>query len=183
MANIYFGYLYNDEGYHGDHIDLFGERVAQRFAEDHLQTSPHIMITDTLDCAAFETQNGQIVYDGLNAELPDKELIRVLYVRPDVEPMELYMLNDLKSFQEAVGGYIEVVPLGDGETLLVCNEEGKLQGLEPNRVVGNDIIMGNFVVCGQGCEDFAGLTNRQVSEWGDRFWEYGMEEPTGPGMQ
>ncbi len=39
-----------------------------------------------------------------------------------------------------VGGYIEVLPLSD--VCLVCNEDGKLLGLEGNRRLGNDIIVG-----------------------------------------
>jgi Domain of unknown function (DUF3846) len=42
----------------------------------------------------------------------------------------------LEQLQTAVGGHLEVVPLFthlNGETCVVfCNEEGKLEGLEPN---------------------------------------------------
>jgi len=37
----------------------------------------------------------------------------------------------LEELQKAVGGYIQVVNLGNG-TLLVINEEGKLRGLKEN---------------------------------------------------
>ncbi len=37
----------------------------------------------------------------------------------------------LKELQEIVGGYIEIVPTKDGR-IMVCNEEGKLDGLPRN---------------------------------------------------
>lgn len=37
----------------------------------------------------------------------------------------------LESLQGIVGGYIQVLPLSDGQ-ILVINEEGKLEGLEIN---------------------------------------------------
>jgi len=58
----------------------------------------------------------------------------------------------LKELQKAVGGYIELVQLLDGN-IMIINEEGKLNDLEPNHVAtekafpkGGDIIVGNAVV-------------------------------------
>ena len=48
-------------------------------------------------------------------------------------------LNTLKAMQELVGGHIEIVDYQGA--CLVCNEEGKLLGLEPNRRVGQDVIL------------------------------------------
>ena len=39
--------------------------------------------------------------------------------------------NDLKSFQDIVGGYIEAVTLSP-DLVIICNEEGRLMGLEEN---------------------------------------------------
>lgn len=35
------------------------------------------------------------------------------------------------------------------DVCILCNEEGKLIGLEPNRRLGNDILVGVFYVTGQ----------------------------------
>lgn len=60
----------------------------------------------------------------------------------------------LEYMQKVVGGYIEIVPLQDGR-LLVCNEEGKIQGLPENKHATmiweesygkTDIIMGNVII-------------------------------------
>ena len=44
--------------------------------------------------------------------------------------------NDLKSLQQAVGGYIETLPSWFEDVVLICNEEGKLKRMEPNRAIG-----------------------------------------------
>ena len=46
-----------------------------------------------------------------------------------------------------MGGYIDIVGLDDNVCILL-NDEGKLIGLEGNRRIGSDIIVGDFFVCG-----------------------------------
>ena len=74
--------------------------------------------------------------------LPKEPEITVLKVEPGKEPEEVTIPNTLEAMQEMVGGFIEIVYLDD--VCLVCNEEGKLMGLEGNRRVGRDIISGTF---------------------------------------
>ena len=68
----------------------------------------------------------------------------------DVKP------EDIGWFQQTVGGYIEVVPLGGG-MLMVLNEEGKLKGLPINRrateLYPSDIIVGDVIITGLSDED------------------------------
>ena len=77
--------------------------------------------------------------------------IKVLMVAPGEHPREVVLKNDLDALQKAVSigcdyqGLIEVVGLGDG-VCIICNEEGKLLGLEGNRRLGGDIIAGVFYV-------------------------------------
>lgn len=60
----------------------------------------------------------------------------------------------LEELQAVVGGYIEIVKFSDGH-LLVCNEEGKLMGLELNpnasafcQVRGRrEVIVGDVLIC------------------------------------
>ena len=78
--------------------------------------------------------------------MKEKE-IKVLKVKPHEHP-EVYMLkNTLEAMQEAVGGYIDILGLDDNVCILL-NDEGKLIGLEGNRRIGSDIIVGDFFVCG-----------------------------------
>ena len=61
--------------------------------------------------------------------------IRVLKVEPQKEPEVVTIKNDLESMQEAVGGLIEIIDLSE-TACVICNEEGKLNGLEGNRSLG-----------------------------------------------
>lgn len=79
--------------------------------------------------------------------------------------------NTLEAKQEYVGGNIEAAYFWDAPVAVVCNEEGKLNGLEPCRAIfddgGNilDIIVGPFLVCGLGDEGFVSLTQEQQKEY------------------
>ena len=80
--------------------------------------------------------------------------ITVLKVAPLCIPEVVTLKNDLRSLQEAVSidapsvGLIEIVSL-DSKTCILCNEEGKLIGLQPNRHLGCDVLCGVFYVVGQ----------------------------------
>ena len=87
-----------------------------------------------------------------------KVIIKEVGNAPQVKEIE----NKLDVFQGIVGGYIEVVRVG-ADILLICNEEGKLQGLPPNFGVGRDVIVGTAIfVAFDGSEDFAGLSDEQI---------------------
>jgi hypothetical protein len=88
------------------------------------------------------------------------EDIIVLYVgkEPKVESHDL----SLKTMQGLVNGYIEVVPLCS-EFVLVCNEEGKLQDLEPNFALKmSDVVCGDAFICKSNGENLIGLTDDDI---------------------
>ena len=64
--------------------------------------------------------------------------ITVLKVEPGKAPEQITIPNTLRAMQELVSGHIEIVDYQGA--CLVCNEEGKMLGLEPNRRVGQDVI-------------------------------------------
>lgn len=100
-----------------------------------------------------------------------EDQIRVLKVEPGKEPEQTMMENTLEAMQSMVGGYIEMVSL-DERTLLVCNEEGKLMGLEGNRRLGSDIIAGTFFVVGDdGCGNLCSLDAHQLNQYTQQFAE------------
>ena len=80
--------------------------------------------------------------------------ITVLMVEPGQHPKVTTLKDDLDSLQKAVSigadyqGLIEIVSLGNGDCIM-CNEEGKLIGLEGNRRLGNDILVGVCWLIGQ----------------------------------
>ena len=85
--------------------------------------------------------------------MKEKE-IKVLMVEPGKAPTVTTIKNDLRSLQEAVSigaeyvGYIEIIGIDD-DVCILCNEEGKLINLEPNRRFYNDVICGVFYVVGE----------------------------------
>lgn len=96
--------------------------------------------------------------------------LTVVMVEPHKAPYVAEVDDELSALQKAVGGYIEVVGNGDG-TLIICNVEGKLQGLEGNRRIrdGSSIIAGTFFVVGDDGENFRSLTESEVTRYMDRF--------------
>ena len=76
--------------------------------------------------------------------------IKALMVAPKEYPKVVTLKTDLDSLQKAVSigagyqGLIEIIHLEKG-VCLICNEEGKLNGLEGNRRLSNDIILSMFL--------------------------------------
>ena len=110
--------------------------------------------------------------------MPKKNEIKVLMVKPGEKPYVTVIKNDLHAMQEAVDGLIEILPLTQN-AVLVCNEEGKINGLPGNRRIENgDIIAGNFFIAGDtGRGDLTDLTARQAAEYENRFGEIEHFEP------
>jgi hypothetical protein len=98
-------------------------------------------------------------------------------VEPYKLPCMVELNNDLESLQKAVSigadeqGLIELVHLEDNAYIL-CNEEGKLIGLEPNRRLGEDILCGVFYVVADDEEgNLVSLTEAQKERYARMFWE------------
>ena len=113
--------------------------------------------------------------------------IKALKVAPLERPEICYLENNLESLQKAVSigadyvGLIEIIDL-DERACIVCNEEGKLINLTPNRMLGDDIICGVFYVTGQNDEgDLASLTDEQIEHYSEVFGniEYFMQGDDG----
>ena len=104
--------------------------------------------------------------------------IRVLMIAPGKKPDIVTLDNNLDALQKAVSidapsqGLIEIITL-DKKNCILCNEEGKLIGLEPNRRLGYDILCGVFYICGQSKDGEL----RSLSEERIRFWSHVFAEP------
>ena len=102
--------------------------------------------------------------------------MNVLVVEPMKAPYEKEIEPGLYSLQHEVGGYIEQFSYGMGEdAAIICNEEGKMNGLELNRGMKDehgrivDIIAGTFLVVGLGEEDYCSLTPEQMKKYQKKF--------------
>ena len=101
----------------------------------------------------------------------EQEKLKVLMVEPQKEPCAVEIHAGLKGLQMAVGGYIEAVYPYEEPVALVCNEEGKLLGLDLNRALRDedghiyDVLAGTFLVVGLGEEDFASLPDDLMEDF------------------
>ena len=79
--------------------------------------------------------------------------IKVVMVKPEEKAYITEIERNLETMQKLVGGYIQAYEPFRDEVAIVCNEEGKLQKLPPNRMVKRedgeivDIICGTFFIC------------------------------------
>jgi hypothetical protein len=101
--------------------------------------------------------------------------MKVLVIEPGKQPEEMEVKNELETMQDIVGGYIEAIYPFDDPIALVCNEEGKIEGLPPNRMLYSkdgrayDVIVGTFFVCGLGKEDFVSLSQDLIDKYKKYF--------------
>lgn len=100
--------------------------------------------------------------------------LRALLVKENELPVEVEIPNNLTSLQKQVGGYIEYFYMPEIEdAVIICNEEGKYNGMGPNREVGRDIIFGPFLIVGddENIGDNISLTDEQITKFKDMFNE------------
>lgn len=110
----------------------------------------------------------------MDNEIKSKDVIRILKVEPGRAPLVKEMNNDLAGIQKEIEGYFQCVYLEDG-CLLVCNEEGKINGMGLNRRVGYDIIAGPFFIVGDDRSgEFVSLSDSQIQKYSKQFEEIQM---------
>ena len=112
--------------------------------------------------------------------------IRVLKIEPGQAPQVKEIQNDLASLQAEVGGLIECISFPNG-CVAVCNEEGKLNGMPPNRRLGADIICGPFFICDTTRNgNFTSLGKSKIAEYSQLFADIpeftGQEPELEPGF-
>ena len=100
----------------------------------------------------------------------------ILKIMPTCKPERIEIPHTLEAMQAVVGGYIQAIYPYEDPVAIVCNEEGKLLGMEPNRAVRNpdsgdilDIISGTFFICGLSEDDFCSLTEDQLTYYSKVF--------------
>ena len=87
--------------------------------------------------------------------------IRVVYVEPDKCARVMDLGTELEDMQRAVG--------------IICNEEGKCNGMHPNRAVYDDnkemldVIFGPFFICDCSGENFGSLSDEQIETYKNLF--------------
>ena len=116
-----------------------------------------------------------------------EKFIEVLKISPQ-KPAEIVKIeNTLRGLQAAVSveapyvGLIEIIQPDneeDWKICLLCNEEGKILNLPPNRRVGDDIICGTFYITSQDrFGNLASLNEEQKQKYLKRFAEPEFIDP------
>lgn len=105
--------------------------------------------------------------------------LNVLLVKPNELPIKMQIKNTLEAKQKLVDGNIEYTYLQNNDDVtIICNEEGKILGLEPNRDIGNDIICGNFIIVGDDYKlgEDRSLTDEQIDKYIKYFGKESIEK-------
>lgn len=104
-----------------------------------------------------------------------KDMIRVVLLEPGKEARITKIDSSLEGMQKIVGGYIEVTYPFDEEVCIICNEEGKINGLSANRGIKDeeyrvvDIIAGPCFICDCSGENFGSLSDEQAERYKEKF--------------
>lgn len=99
----------------------------------------------------------------------------ILAVMPGKKPTKMELEGTLESLQEFVGGAIHTLYPFDDPVAIICNDEGKLGGLEYNRALRDakaavyDIICGPFFICGLGEQEYVSLSEHLMETYSKRF--------------
>lgn len=82
-----------------------------------------------------------------------KKQIRVIYKRVGFDPVEVTVDNELETLQRMVGGPIETVQFSP-DCVILCDEEGKIDGRPVNFPFRGDRICGSAMWVGVKGEHF-----------------------------
>lgn len=114
--------------------------------------------------------------------------MKVLRIQPKKYPEVIEIDGSLESLQKEVAGPIQVAYPWDDPVALICNEEGKLIGINFNRALmdaygtptdvidGTFLISGTFLIVGLTEDDFGDLSQEYIDKYEklfhqpEKFW-------------
>ena len=117
----------------------------------------------------------QVTFDTDLVEDLKEEKITVVLCEPGKLARVTEISNELEGLQSAVKGDIEAFYPYEEEIAIICNEEGKFNGMEPNRAVYGedgkmmDIIFGPFFICDCSGQNFGSLSQEQLKRFSEQF--------------
>ena len=102
--------------------------------------------------------------------------IRVVLVEPGKLARIAKIGTTLDAMQRTIGGDIEAYYPFEEQVCIVCNEEGKINGLPLNRAIRDedtneivDIIAGTFFICDCRKESFGSLSEEQQKRYLEKY--------------
>ena len=105
-----------------------------------------------------------------------EEKIRVLLVENGQYPRVVEINNTLEEMQKLVRGDIEPYYPYEETVCIVCNDEGKINGMSPNRAVYDEekrmveLMCGPFFICDCSKSSFDSLTDEQIERYTKEFY-------------
>lgn len=161
-----------DEVFNGevDCKDL--EQVYEKFNLDppplhrgHSVSVSDVILTDGgayfCDSVGFQ----KVEFDPALTRKPEN-LLHCVMAEPGKPAYEAEITDSLRAFQQAVRGNIEVFCPFEDNAVIICNEEGKIDGLPQNRTVHGEPMVGNLVIVGDnGDGNFCSLTDAQIEKY------------------
>lgn len=120
-----------------------------------------------------------------------EEKISVIVVEPGKNAYKCDIINSLDSMQTIVDGWVECIYPFDDDIAIVCNEEGKNNGMKLNRALFDedgelyDIIAGTFIVAAFDDQsgEFRSLTENEAEEYYEMYREAEMFIGTPKGIK
>lgn len=183
-----------DKVYDGEMNCISLESIYQRFNVSHPDNykGRSLSVSDVVEIKESDTLNpGFYFVDsiGFKSISFDKSLckepveagsgkISVLLVEPNKYPKMIEINDTLEAMQEMVGGDIEEYMPFDDDVAIICNEEGKINGLPPNRAVYEedshrivDIVCGKFFIAyaPAEAENFQSLPSNLAEKYREKF--------------
>lgn len=153
--------LENPDKSHVDEMLSFAEKAEREYAAEaaaYVQTPADIV------------GQARAIYGERQAET-----LTALVVEPMKKPYTKEISPGYKSMQAEVDGTIQAIYPYDDPVALVCNDEGKLLGMELNRGLRDengelyDVVAGTFLVVGLGAEDFTSLPPEFIEKYTEKF--------------
>lgn len=103
--------------------------------------------------------------------------MKILLIEPRKPPRPLDIKDDLTAMQRLVGGTIQALYPFDERVALICNDDGKLLGLPPNRALCRpngeiyDVLVGPFFLCATppDSDSFESLSDEQIARFSQLF--------------
>ena len=105
------------------------------------------------------------------------EMMKVLYIQAGEKPQVIEIRHTLSEMQRLVGGTISsFMPFNDG-SVIILNDNGKVDGLPLNRAVYDkngeiaDIIAGDFFICyaAPDSSEFSSLPDELIRKYSELF--------------
>ena len=97
-----------------------------------------------------------------------EDKIRVVLLEPNRMAKAAEIGSSLEAMQRVVQGDIQAIYPFEEEVCIVCNEEGKIDGLPLNHEI-YDIIAGPAFICDCSGESFGSLSDEQIKKYSRQF--------------